>query len=139
MSYIRRWFLNFKILPPSPPKNKPHMISTLVSLLNLINNCIMNFIFIEKCSDLYLFYSGQFVYNGNKMFQFIFHFLSFVDLCVCIHIYVYVCTVSPWKIMIFLVIKHPVFSSRSHLLHISTFKLLLNHRIWQALLEDIWG
>lgn len=60
--------------------------------------------------------------------------------CVCIHMHmcVYVLSVSPWKKKVILVtIKHPVFSIRSHLLHISAFKLLLNHRIWQASLEGI--
>ena len=64
----------------------------------------------------------------------------FTCLCLCVHMSVYVLSVSPWrgkKKVIVLTIKHPVFSIRSHLLHISAFKLLLNHRIWQASLEGI--
>lgn len=60
---------------------------------------------------------------------------------VCMHSYVRVCMYClflPGKKKVILVtIKHPVFSIRSHLLHISAFKLLLNHRIWQASLEGI--
>lgn len=91
---------------------------------------------------VYIFYSCQLVstMKRNKAHVSLFSVL-FMWVCVCARAFictcVYVLSVSHWKKVILLTIKHPVFSIRSHLLHISAFKLLLNHRIWQASLEGI--
>ena len=66
-------------------------------------------------------------------------FLSGLHVCVYMGSCVCMCIVhfSPEKESDLSNHKASSVSIRSHLLHISAFKLLLNHRIWQASLEGI--
>lgn len=141
-----------KIVPPTPsPCQKPNNKGCIIlnTLFLLKSYCWVWLIVaswipfsIEKQSNVYIFYSCQIASTMKRNKAHVSFSVLFTWVCLYMHLCAHVCMYALFSLgekVISLTVKHPVFSIRSHLLHISAFKLLLNHRIWQASLEGIWG